>query len=121
MERWFVDYLNPTHSELKLWMEDSDAFEPMQDWDLIIGDHMRLPSLVRLANNEGPQREYIVHYLHVSTAVAFSSDRSQITEGIKLVPGDTFVVAHFKPFFLVQDIREIGNVYQGDRITLLIT
>ncbi len=89
-KRWFFDYVNPTHGELKLWMEDSESFEPMQDWDLIVGGADRLLSLVRLASNDGPQRKYIVHYLHVSTANAFNDDRDKISEGLELVPGNTF-------------------------------
>jgi len=90
LKKWFADYLNPTYKELKLWMEDSESFEPGQDWDIIIGDEGRLTTFVRLANNDGPQREDIVHYLHVSTANAFNHDRDRILEGIKLVPDTAF-------------------------------
>ena len=90
LKRWFADYANPTHKELELWMADPEAFEPMQDWDLVVGNESRLLSLVRLASNDGPQRDHIINYLHVATAVAFSSNRNRIIEGIKLVPEDTF-------------------------------
>lgn len=90
LKRWFVDYANPTEKELCHWMEDPEAFEAMQDWDLIVGSYQNLHALVRLASNKGPQREYIVHYLHVATAEAFNWSRDAIVEAIKLVPDDTF-------------------------------
>jgi len=89
-KKWFTDYTNPTYRELKLWMEDAESFEPGQDWDIIIGDEGRLTTLVRLANNDGPQREVIVHYLHVATANAFHHDRGRISEGIRLVHDSAF-------------------------------
>ena len=84
-KRWFSDYLNPTFCELKVWLEDPESFEPEQDWDIIIGGAHRLPVFVRLAINDGPQREFIIHYLHVATANAFYHDRDRIHEGIGLV------------------------------------
>ena len=88
--RWFVDYANPTETELRHWMEDPEAIEAMEDWDLIVGNCQNLHALVRLASNNGPQRKYIVHYLHVATAAAFNWSRDTISEAIKLVPDDTF-------------------------------
>lgn len=87
-KKWFADYVNPTHAELQLWMKDPEAFEPMQDWDLIVGCHSMLTALVQLANNEGPQRDYIIHYLYVATASAFNHDRNVITEALSMVPQD---------------------------------
>jgi len=90
LKRWFTDYLNPTYEELKLWMLDPESFEPGQNWDIIIGDGSRLPTFVRLASIDSPQRENIVHYLHVSTANAFYNDQKQILDAVRLVPDDGF-------------------------------
>ncbi len=90
LECWFVDYCNPTEKELRHWMEDPDAFEAMQDWDLVVGTCSNLHALARLANNDGPQRYSIVHYLHVATADAFRHMRNTIKEAIELVPDDAF-------------------------------
>ena len=90
IKKWFSDYLNPTYKELKLWMLDPESFEPGQDWDIIIAGENMLTTFTRLANYDGPKREDIIHYLHVSTANAFNHDRNQIIEGIKLVPDSAF-------------------------------
>ena len=87
--RWFLDYANPTETELCNWMEDPEAVEVMEDSDLIVGSSRNLHALVRLASNNGPQREYIVHCLYVATAEAFNWCRDTIGEAINLVPEDT--------------------------------
>jgi len=85
----FTDIFNPTEEELKTWMEEPNSCEPTQDWDLCVGSTSNLESLVRLAHGKGPQREYIVHFLHVATASAFNHDRDMIKKGISLVPHNT--------------------------------
>ena len=90
LEYWFVDYCNPTEKELRRWMEDPDAYDAMQDWDLLVGKYQNIHALTRLANNDGPQRESIVHYLHVATANSFDAMRDSIREAIDLVPDDAF-------------------------------
>jgi len=85
----FTDYFNPTEEELKAWMEDPNSYEPTQDWDLCVGSFRNLEALVRLAHGKGPQREYIVQFLHVATANAFDHDRDMIEKGISLVPHNT--------------------------------
>ena len=90
LKQWFVDYCNPTEKELRRWMEDPDTFEAMQDWDLVVGTFNNLHALARLANNDGPQRESIVHYLHVATTDSFNMMRDTIKEAIELVPDDAF-------------------------------
>ena len=42
-----------------------------------------------MGSNSGPQREYIVHYLHIATADAFIWSRDIVSEAIKLVPDNT--------------------------------
>lgn len=90
IEHWFVDYCNPTEKELRRWMEDPDAYEAIQDWDLLVGKFQNIRALARLANNDGPQRESIVHYLHVATSDSFNVMRGTIREAIDLVPDDAF-------------------------------
>ena len=86
---WFADCFNPEEAELKKWMEDANAYDPTQDWDLCVGKFDNLKPLVRLAQGKGPQRKYIVHFLHVATADAFNHQRHIIQEGIDLVPHNT--------------------------------
>jgi len=112
LKKWFRDYLNPTYKELKLWMLDPESFEPGQDWDIIIGDQSRLTIFVKLASIDGPKREEIVHFLHVSTANAFNHDRKQITEGIDLVPYSAFPdLLHWKKkaLFLLENPRSFNG------------
>jgi len=42
LDRWFKDFLNPTEQELQKWMEDPEAIEVEQDWDLCVGTERNL-------------------------------------------------------------------------------
>lgn len=49
-EGWFVDMVNPTEAEILRWAH-AEAFEPMEDWDLIISDPVYARLLVRLVSD----------------------------------------------------------------------
>ena len=84
LKRRFVDYMNPTERELEKWMKDPNVFEPTQDWDLVVGCDSNIHSLARLVCQEAPEREFMVHCLHVSTAEAFNRARETILEAVEI-------------------------------------
>ncbi|SUA27774.1 Uncharacterised protein [Mycobacterium senegalense] len=60
----FVDVVNPTPEEIRVWAY-SGAFEPMQDWDLIIADVDNLELLLELAGDPAcSAREYLLGSLY---------------------------------------------------------
>ncbi|WP_019345663.1 MULTISPECIES: hypothetical protein [Mycolicibacterium] len=60
----FVDVVNPTPEEIRAWAY-SGAFEPMQDWDLIIADMDNLELLLELVGDQGcSAREYLLGSLY---------------------------------------------------------
>jgi hypothetical protein len=60
----FVDVANPTSAEIRGWAY-SGAFEPMQDWDLIIADVANLELLLELAGDQAcPARKCVLDSLY---------------------------------------------------------
>lgn len=60
----FVDVVNPTPAEIRAWAS-SGAFEPMEDWDLIIADVGNLALLLELAGDQAcPARKYFLDSLY---------------------------------------------------------
>lgn len=60
----FVDVVNPTPEEIRAWAY-SGAFEPMQDWDLIIADVDNLELLLELVGDPVcSAREYLLGSLY---------------------------------------------------------
>ncbi|GAT00347.1 uncharacterized protein RMCFA_0461 [Mycolicibacterium fortuitum subsp. acetamidolyticum] len=60
----FVDVVNPTPDEIRAWAY-SGAFEPMQDWDLVIADVDNLQLLLELIGDQAcPARDYLLGSLY---------------------------------------------------------
>ncbi|WP_052238420.1 hypothetical protein [Mycolicibacterium setense] len=60
----FVDVVNPTPEEIRDWAY-SGAFEPMQDWDLIIADVDTVELLLELIGDQScPARKYLLDSLY---------------------------------------------------------
>lgn len=60
----FVDAVNPTPEEIRAWAY-SGAFEPMQDWDVILADRDNLELLLELAGDQAcPARKYFLDSLY---------------------------------------------------------
>lgn len=60
----FVDVVNPTPEEIRAWAY-SGAFEPMQDWDLVIADVDNVELLLELVgDHECPARDYLLDSLY---------------------------------------------------------
>ncbi|WP_210686503.1 hypothetical protein [Mycolicibacterium sp. GESEQ-9] len=60
----FVDVVNPTQTEIRAWAY-SGAFEPMQDWDLIIAEMDNLALLLELVGDRAcPARKYLLDSLY---------------------------------------------------------
>ncbi|MGY1991918.1 hypothetical protein [Mycolicibacterium fortuitum] len=60
----FVDVVNPTQTEIHAWAY-SGAFEPMQDWDLIIAEMDNLTLLLELVGDRAcPARKSLLDSLY---------------------------------------------------------
>lgn len=60
----FVDVVNPTPEEIRDWAY-SGAFEPMQDWDLVIADMDNLELLLALIGDQAcSARKYLLDSLY---------------------------------------------------------
>ncbi|MGW4099096.1 hypothetical protein [Mycobacterium sp. NPDC004974] len=63
-EPCFVEVVNPTPEEIRAWAY-SGAFEPMQDWDLIIADVDNLDLLLELIGDQAClARKYLLDSLY---------------------------------------------------------
>ncbi|MGV0737217.1 hypothetical protein ABQF35_10470 [Mycobacterium syngnathidarum] len=60
----FVDVVNPTPEEIRIWAY-SGAFEPMQDWGLIIAEMDNLELLLELVGDRAcPDRKFLLDSLY---------------------------------------------------------
>ena len=58
MQRWFVDEVNPTVDEIRVWAYSGEP-EPYEDFDIVIADPANAELLVALADDERcPKRKY---------------------------------------------------------------
>lgn len=63
-EPTFIDVVNPTPGEIRAWAY-ADAFEPMQDWDLIVAGVDNLELLLDLIGDRAcPARKYLLDCLY---------------------------------------------------------
>ncbi|HEX6699218.1 MAG TPA: hypothetical protein VF101_00650 [Gaiellaceae bacterium] len=80
------DPFDPTDAELRAWAQSGD-FAPMEDWDLIIAEPLRAPTLIDLAADGPPEsREFFLRclYLLVGDAVrsGFNSAPKEDVEAV---------------------------------------
>ncbi|MFV8170899.1 hypothetical protein [Mycolicibacterium peregrinum] len=60
----FIDVVNPTPEEIRAWAYGG-AFEPMQDWDLVIAGIDNVELLLELiGDRECPARDYLLDSLY---------------------------------------------------------
>ncbi|MBP2454121.1 hypothetical protein [Mycolicibacterium lutetiense] len=77
----FVDVVNPTPAEIRTWAY-SGAFEPMQDWDLIVADIDNLELLLELIGDRAcPAREYLLDCLYCLVGHSNLSDPRLLSAG----------------------------------------
>jgi hypothetical protein len=69
----FVDRVNPTEQEIRRWAYTT-AFEPMQDWQLIIGGSEHAQTLIDLVSDpDCPSRRYLLGALYILVGDAVRS------------------------------------------------
>ena len=64
----FDNPFEPTELELRDWAKNSEACYPdeiSQDWDLVITSFETAPTLLKLANEESPNRKFFLRCLYL--------------------------------------------------------
>ncbi len=90
----FVNALTPTEDELREWASDPEAEYPeemSQDWDLILAEIGYAPTLIKLACENSPNRDFFLSCLYTLSGdcVRDQVDEkaiSEIRQAFSLIP-----------------------------------
>jgi hypothetical protein len=75
----FADAANPSPEEIRAWAGCSDP-EPMEDWDLVLGQMRHADLLVELVTDEScPSRRYVLGALYVLVGEAVRSKFQKVS------------------------------------------
>jgi hypothetical protein len=78
----FINPLSPTENELREWAKNPEAEYPeevSQDWDLIITGFETAPTLLKLANEDSPNRKFFLACLYLLAGDCVRSGFNQLS------------------------------------------